>query len=379
MAERDLRKGSSLPILHDNRPCTRLQDVKPCIPGWNVYIIPKFPNEIHEIAQRSVMKQHSIASLVMWTGVVLSIAGCDSSTGNTKVDLVPPPIPAGFTISQIGNGAVTLTWQPVSDSELKGYNVYWQGGSAIDTLKANRMFVATSNVVITDLDYETTYAFSVSSIDLSGNESRLSVLRSGTPYNTTPPLPPINIDLVAENIEYPKITLYWSENSEPDIAHYNIYRSLSSNGMDGNLDPIAVVTQQTHCADTEIEVGQTYYYWLTAMDKGGKESAPSAIVGDAVLPKPTLETPVNFEYVGATPTFRWQITPGAKKYNVVVTTSRIGGEIWNAEVDGAVSQTTYTGKTKLISGNTYYWKVGAISRREINSVSAVGSFVVRAQ
>jgi hypothetical protein len=88
---------------------------------------------------------------------------------------------------------------------------------------------------------------------------------------------------------------------------------------------------------------------------------------------------VNFQYVGTAPTFTWQQVAGAKKYNVVVTTSRIGGEIWNVEVDGAVTQATYNGKTRLISGNTYYWKVGAISRSEINSVSNIGSFVVRAQ
>lgn len=317
--------------------------------------------------------------MVLLIPAVLPLAGCDSSTGNSKVDLVPPPIPTDFTISQIGNGAVSLSWLPVSDPELRGYNVYWQGGVAIDTLKANRMFVPAGGITLTDLDYETTYCFAVSSIDLSGNESRLSVLRSGTPYNTTPPLPPVEVDLVAENIEYPKITLYWSENTEPDIAHYHIYRALTPNGMDDGLVPIALVSQQNHYADTDIEVGKAYYYWLKAVDKGGKESAASAIAGDSVLSKAVLISPVNFEYVGTAPSFSWHAVPGAKKYNVVITTSRIGGEIWNVEVDGGVNQITYTGKTKLISGNTYYWKVGSISRREINSVSAVGSFVVRAQ
>jgi fibronectin type 3 domain-containing protein len=307
------------------------------------------------------------------------IAGCDSSTGHTKVDLVAPPFPSDLTINQIGNGAVSLSWEPVTEPDLHGYNVYWQGGAAIDTLKANRKFTTASAIQISDLDYETTYSFAVTAIDMSGNESRLSVTRSGKPSNTTPPLPPNGVDLVAENIEFAKITLYWSENSEPDIANYQIFRALSSTGFDDNQTPLATVTQDNHFTDTTIEVGVAYYYRIRAVDKGGWESAPSLIAGDAVLPRVVLDSPINFAYTGMAPTFTWQGVNGAKKYNIVLTTSRIGGEIWNIEVDSTVNQVTYNGKTALKSGNTYYWKVGAISRKEINSVSNVGSFVVRTQ
>ncbi len=322
------------------------------------------------------MKRLILSSIAALCACMI-ISGCESSTGSPKLDLTPPPIPSDFSISQIGNGAVTLTWSPVSDSDLQGYHLYWQGGGSLDTLKANRLFTSATSVTITDLDYETTYSFAVSSIDRSGNESRLSPTRSGTPFNTTPPLPPTGVDLVAENIEFPKITLYWSENTEPDIAHYAVYRALSSSGINENSTPLALVAEQKHYTDTSIEVGVVYYYCVTAVDRGGKESSSSAVAADSVLPKVTLSHPVNFEYVNAAPVFSWHSVNGAKKYNVVITTSRIGGEIWNIEVDGGETQVAYTGKTKLISGNTYYWKVGAISRREINSVSSIGSFVVR--
>ncbi|MHB9029080.1 MAG: fibronectin type III domain-containing protein [Candidatus Latescibacterota bacterium] len=309
----------------------------------------------------------------------MMLAGCDSSTGSAKVDLVSPPFPSDLAINQIGNGSVSLTWEPVTEPDLKGYNVYWQGGATIDTLKANRLFTTANALRITDLDYETTYSFAVTSIDMSGNESRLSVYRSGKPYNTTPPLPPSGVDMVAENIEFPKITLYWSDNSEPDIAQYRVYRALTTTGFDENQTPLATVTQQSHFTDTSIEVGVAYYYRIRAVDKGGWESAPSLIAGDAVLPRVTLLSPINFEYAGLAPTLTWQGVNGAKKYNVVLTTSRIGGEIWNIEVDSTVNQITYNGRTALKNGNTYYWKIGAISRKEINSVSNVGSFVVRTQ
>jgi len=101
--------------------------------------------------------------------MIVIAAGCGSSTGNSKPDLTPPQVPAGLSITAIGNGSVTLTWTGVSDPELKGYNVYWQGGASIDTLKANRYFTSNTSVTLSDLDYETTYTFAVTSMDLSGN------------------------------------------------------------------------------------------------------------------------------------------------------------------------------------------------------------------
>jgi len=308
----------------------------------------------------------------------LVVSGCGSSTGNTKVDLTPPPVPTDLLIRQIGNGSVTLEWAPVSDPGLRGYHVYWQGGATVDTLKANRRFTAANTLTISDLDYETTYSFAVSSIDQSNNESALSVSRSGTPYNTTPPLPPEGVDLVAENIDFPRITLYWIENTEPDIARYDIYRALSVSGLSDSTNRVAKVTQNNFI-DTGVQVGTIYYYRVKAVDKGGRESPPSAFVSDAVLQKVTLLSPINFTYVGLNPILTWEAVAGARKYNVVITTSRIGGEIWNVEVDGATTKIAYSGNTKLISGNTYWWKVGAISNREINSVSDTGSFVVQSQ
>jgi fibronectin type 3 domain-containing protein len=316
-----------------------------------------------------------ISNLVL--GLIV-LSGCGSSTGNSKIDLTPPQVPADLSINQIGNGSVTLSWSTVFDSDLKGYDVYWQGGAQVDTLKANRRFTSGATITISDLDYETTYSFAVTSIDKSGNESALSPSRSGTPYNTTPPLPPANLDLVAENIDFPKITLYWTENTEPDIARYDIYRSLSASSL-GDSTSLIASTAQNNFIDTGVGVSKEYYYLVKAIDRGGRASPPSSIVGDAVLQKVALISPVNFAYVSLNPTLTWEAVAGAKKYNIVITTTRIGGEIWNVEVDASETSVVYSGKIKLISGNTYYWKVGAISRSEINSVSGIGSFVSRGQ
>jgi hypothetical protein len=218
----------------------------------------------------------------------------------------------------------------------------------------------------------------VTALDQSGNESAFSSQQRGIPSNNTSPSPPSGVDLVGENIDYPKITVFWTANTEPDLANYRVYRALTPGGLADSTSYIASVSKENY-SDIKVEIGVAYYYRITAVDKGGWESVPSSVVSDYVLPKALLISPVNFGYVGTVPIFTWTSVPGAKKYNIVVTTSRIGGEILNVEVDSSLTRLAYNGKTRLISGNTYYWRVGAISRSEINSVSDIGSFVVQGQ
>lgn len=327
------------------------------------------------------MKYFKVQNLVIFSIILMSIIyiwGCSSSTGDSKPDVTPPPVPTGLNIEKIDNGSANLIWNAVSDRGLNGYNVYWLGGAEVDTLNANRRLVVTNSATISDLDYDILYYFAVTSIDQSGNESALSAQKNGRPLNTLPPSPPKGIDLVGENIDYPKITIFWAENVEPDIAYYNLYRALTSSGLDDTTSFVSNLTHENYI-DIDLKIGVSYYYRVTAVDKGGWESTPSEIVSDYVLPKVTLVSPLDFSYTGVSPTFQWKSVTGAKKYKIVVTTSRIGGEIWNIEVDENTTNIMYQGKTKLISGNTYYWKIGAISRREINSISDVGTFVVRVQ
>ena len=309
---------------------------------------------------------------------IMIFSGCDSSPSKPNIDVTPPAVPQGLTIDRIGNGAVELSWTAVRDEDLRGYSVYWRGGAPVDTLNANKLFTTSTTASLSGLDYNTIYNFAVTALDQGGNESAFSSQQRGIPSNITSPSPPSGVDLVGENIDYPKITVFWTANTEPDLANYRVYRALTPGGLADSTSYIATVSKENY-SDIKVEIGVAYYYRITAVDKGGWESVPSSVVSDYVLPKVFLISPVNFGYVGGVPVLSWNSVPGAKKYNVVVTTSRIGGEILNVEVDSSITKLAYNGKMRLISGNTYYWRVGAISRSEINSVSDIGSFVVQGQ
>ncbi len=297
-------------------------------------------------------------------------------TGTCEItaDITPPPVPTGLYITDSENGAISLKWTPVQAEDLAGYYIYWRGGIEADTLSANRKFIEDITDSIAGLDYDIFYYFAVTAIDKSGNESALSVQVSGRPQNTTPPAPPEGLNIAAVNSEISKINVFWWQNTEPDISHYNVYRAKSPADLADSF--LTSVTQENYI-DVNVEVGVEYYYRITAVDKGGLESIPSFIVNDKVLPPVVLVSPVNYQYVDDHPTFIWEPVEGATKYKLFLKTSRIGGDIWIVELNKDTVQVPYSGDTNLISGNTYYWQVGSVSKTEINSESKVGTFVVK--
>ncbi len=70
-----------------------------------------------------------------------------------------------------------------------------------------------------------------------------------------------------------KIILYWRSNTESNLSHYKIYRSQTNNFVPSPGDSLAVVfTPDTTYEDTDVIVGQTYYYRISAVDSTGNES-----------------------------------------------------------------------------------------------------------
>lgn len=74
-----------------------------------------------------------------------------------------------------------------------------------------------------------------------------------------------------------RINLTWSVSLEADANTYRVYRSDSE---DGPFSPITTISGKANAgySDGTVVVGQTYYYRVTASDKFGQESQPSAVV-----------------------------------------------------------------------------------------------------
>ena len=319
-----------------------------------------------------------------WIVVVIGLWHCgdDGEKGTSPVATVDPPqVPRTLSVERIGDGEVWLNWQAVEGEDEVLYVVYRSVGDdaavAIDSTFQTRYKDQ-------GLQYELEYTYRVTAIN-GGGESEPSNAVSGQPLNSLTPQVPTAVRAVAHHLEVLgqlDITLDWSENPETDLVGYRVYRSTAA-GFTPSVEHLLMQVSGPGFIDEEIEVGTVYYYRITAIDGGGKESNASEEVSDVALPSPVLLVPVAGEETAAPLTFTWSRLPEARVFRVIVTTSLISGEVSDMPL---TSDTTavFTGRIKegrLVSlepGQVYYWKVVASTHIEgvENSVSRVESFKV---
>jgi fibronectin type 3 domain-containing protein len=323
---------------------------------------------------------------IWFLGLVCGLSACNNSSSNgpeTVFDTDAPPSPRSLSVERIGDGEVWLSWEPVIDEGVT-YIVY---RSASNANAAAVDSTSESNFRDNGLPYDDEYTYFVTAMDLAGNESLSSNPVSGQPFNTLSPLAPTGVRATAHNITILNqldVVVDWNENAETDLQIYRVYRSRD---RDVPLEQEALVAEvdKPRYVDTEIEVGRVYYYRITAVDRGSKESVGSLVVRDAALSLPALRGPIEGELTSATPQFRWQEVSEAVTYRVIVTSSPTSGEVSDMPLTD-LSSAVFVGrslsskeKATLASGQVYYWKVVASTREDglENAVSRVESFKIR--
>lgn len=316
---------------------------------------------------------------------IYGLTACSNNSNGSEAifDTDAPASPRNLTVERIGDGEVWLTWESVNEQGVS-YIIYRAAGNgqaiAVD---------GTNDTRFRDngLPYDDEYTYTVTARDLAGNESSASNPVKGQPFNTLSPLAPTGVRATAHNITILNqldIVIDWNDNVETDLQIYRVYRSTQRDVL---MEREALVTEveKPRFVDTEIVVGQVYYYRIAAVDRGNKESVGSLVVRDAALPLPDLKGPIDGELTSAVPQFRWAEVPEAITYRVIVTSSPTSGEVsdmpltqqTNAEFIGRALSSKEN--VALESGQVYYWKVVASTREDglENAVSRVESFKIR--
>ena len=131
-------------------------------------------------------------------------------------------------------------------------------------------------------DFGKTYLYTVRTVVQENGEvveSSDSAPAVVTPRDIFPPAVPQGVVaavIVGSPTNAPEIDLSWSINIEADLAGYRVYRSEQQD------TPGQVVTSDLLLSpayrDTSVQPGHRYWYTVTAVDRSGNESAPSAPV-----------------------------------------------------------------------------------------------------
>jgi len=130
-------------------------------------------------------------------------------------------------------------------------------------------------------DFGKTYAYIVRSavlVESNALESADSVAAIVTPRDTFPPAAPQNVVaavLSGVNSGSVFVDLSWSINLETDLAGYRVYRSEQQDTRGAVITPEVLLAPAYR--DTSVEPGHRYWYTVTAIDRAGNESEPSAV------------------------------------------------------------------------------------------------------
>lgn len=129
-------------------------------------------------------------------------------------------------------------------------------------------------------EFGKTYTYSVRSVvPYSGNEleSSDSNLVTITPRDVFPPAAPqglVAVFVPALGETPAHLELSWAISPETDIAGYNIYRSEQEGTLGAHLNSELLLTPAFR--DMSEVAGRQYFYIVTAVDRSGNESSPSA-------------------------------------------------------------------------------------------------------
>jgi hypothetical protein len=203
------------------------------------------------------------------------------------VTIVPLPVavPPTEVTATPNAGGVLLSWKAPQTSIaggtapiVSGYNVYRGEGENV-----GRAFDSPVNETLirettwTDVPSYGEHTYRVTAVATNGPpriESEPSAQVKATFKDLVPPPPPASVSAL---VETNAVRLIWDAVDAPDLAGYRIQRA-EGTGLETLREvgkfPLTALTQETTYLDTTVQIGISFRYEVTALDKNGNESAP---------------------------------------------------------------------------------------------------------
>ena len=237
-------------------------------------LVQTFPNNT-----TSTHTDTGLTNGITYYYVIRAFDGTNESGNSNEAFAIPinnvaAPQPPANLVAVDGpadqGGEIDLTWTPSTSTPVTEQRVYRatvSGGpySLVQTFFNN----TTTSHTDTGLTNGTTYYYVIRAFGGS-EESTDSNEDSATPIDNLAPAAPANLVATAGDQQ---VSLNWDNNSEPDLAGYNVHRSTGSGGPYSKIN-VGLVSPSAF-TDTGVIAGITYYYVVTAEDDSANESGNS--------------------------------------------------------------------------------------------------------
>ncbi|MFL6213015.1 MAG: fibronectin type III domain-containing protein [Blastocatellia bacterium] len=201
--------------------------------------------------------------------------------------------PNGLTVANQDQDLVVISWAApeanvdgTQPATVVGYNLYRRNAKKTNIggpLNAEPITATTFSD--TKFQYGVDYIYVARALSQGASgliESADSAPLRVTPKDTFSPSTPEPVTIASAN---GVISLFWPSVPERDLAGYNVYRAASADAPGEQWvkltpQPISPVTFR----DDRVQIGQTYFYRVTAIDRFNNESKPSRPVGETAHP-----------------------------------------------------------------------------------------------
>ncbi len=198
-------------------------------------------------------------------------------------DTTAPSVPTNLQATGVAWDKIQLTWNTSTDNvAVDRYKVYRNGVEVTTPKAANTIF--TGSFVDSGLTANDSYTYTVSAIDYAGNESAQSssAVAIAKPPDTSAPSVPDGLDL---RVSCSSIGFSWNASTDDvGVVGYKIKKD----GVE-----VADVTT-TFYTESNVEVGQTYTYSVSAYDFAGNYSAEASEEG--TIPPCFEENEIKFNF-----------------------------------------------------------------------------------
>ncbi len=173
-------------------------------------------------------------------------------------DTKPSTLINSYRISRGIRSSGVITWQPIASVPASGLDAYSRTSPTL----------ADSTPGLTPWEF-----FRVTALTADSNGSWDSSPDSGYSVDNLPPSAPAGASLSIAGSR--SVRLKWNRDRiDPDVADYEIHRSVGGGFQVSPLNLIATTTDTT-ALDTGLASGPTYYYRVVTVDTHGNQSPPS--------------------------------------------------------------------------------------------------------
>ncbi len=169
-----------------------------------------------------------------------------------------PDSPENLTFTHEAPGLWKVLWDTVRTAEFDYYSVYMsetQGGP----YEMTGNYIKEPGFIFEPEEYGT-YYFVVTAVNKVGLESVHSTELAGEVPMPEPPAAPSGLTAVNYG---DSILISWDPNTEPEFDHYEIYRALPPGSF---FLPLNTNLQDTSYIDKALTAGNTYYYYVQAVN-----------------------------------------------------------------------------------------------------------------